>query len=99
MTDLPIDWEVARSDEIDARQPFAKEVFETIFDAASQPVFVSDETCVDDLSLEPEHDVERRILEVYGLRMTPRLWGMQVWKFLDHLKEYLAARNSESRPQ
>jgi len=99
MSDQPIDWLIAPDDEMAARQNFATEVFEAIFHPEAQPIYVSDETRLDDLNTEPEEEVEARIRIRYGLQMTKKIWGLAVWKFLDLLKLHLDRQAARGRVQ
>jgi hypothetical protein len=93
-----IRWALAPNGELEARRQFANEVFSKVFDPDVIPMYVSDESSLDEINPDLDEKLEQRVLAAYGLKMTPQLWRMPVWEFLDYLKAHLIRLEEEERP-
>lgn len=71
----------------DARLPALSRFAEAVFDEDEMPIFVSDEACLYDLSLEEEPVLQDRIQRAFGVTITLEQFRWPMWKLLDLLCE------------
>ena len=73
------------STKVDKRKNNLKDFLNAIIDPEEQPVFVSNEASVYDITLEGESEILDKIRNKYKISITPEGLSQPLWKLIDYL--------------